>query len=581
MMVYDSRNLRWKLAGCVPIPQPLLTFDPMNYRPFFLSLALTLSMFSCLAQQLNRTGRRSVVRMQTHLSILSHDSLQGRRAGTLGEQKAAAYIQHVFKVIGLQPKGPDGTYLQSFSIPDGKRWKGGSYLRINGISLDPEKDFMPFSVSGNGRVSSPATLPAVAEKGQVWFIDMDRFLQDHPQHPHFDLQHTILEKAESANQKGATALIFFSLTNKETNNSWFDPKYNGNTSKIPVLYLNNYERFSKLPSIDSSYDISLYINIQKSYRSSHNVIGYLDRKAPYTLIVGAHYDHLGLGEDGNSMLRDGSIGIHNGADDNASGTTGLLELAYLYASKRSFTSYNILFIAFGAEELGLLGSKFFTDNPTINLSSVSFMMNMDMIGRLNDSTKRLTIGGYGTSPQWSSIISRSTVNHLSLSFDSSGTGPSDHTSFYRKNIPVLFFFTGLHSDYHKPSDDVDKINVSGSYAIIQLIQQIISNTNPKIPLVFSKTREQQTTTSARFSVSLGIMPDYAFSGTGVRIDGLSEGRPAKQAGILPGDVLMAVGEFKVSSVESYMQTLSKFKKGDTTKVTIQRQSQILIFDIKF
>jgi C-terminal processing protease CtpA/Prc len=209
------------------------------------------------------------------------------------------------------------------------------------------------------------------------------------------------------------------------------------------------------------------------------------------------------------------------------------------------------------------------------------MMNMDMIGRLNDSTKRLTIGGYGTSPQWSSIISRSTVNHLSLSFDSSGTGPSDHTSFYRKNIPVLFFFTGLHSDYHKPSDDVDKMNVSGSYAIIQLIQQIISNTNPKIPLVFSKTREQQTTTSARFSVSLGIMPDYAFSGTGVRIDGLSEGRPAKQAGILPGDVLMAVGEFKVSSVESYMQTLSKFKKGDTTKVTIQRQSQLLIFDIKF
>jgi len=147
----------------------------MRYRPIILCLALVIPAISCLAQQVSRAGRRSLVRMQTHLSVLSHDSLEGRRAGTLGEQKASTYIQEVFKVIGLQPKGTDGSFLQSFSIPDGKRWQSGSYLRLNGISLDPEKDFIPFSVSGNGMVSSPGTLPAVAEKGQVWFIDMDRF----------------------------------------------------------------------------------------------------------------------------------------------------------------------------------------------------------------------------------------------------------------------------------------------------------------------------------------------------------------------------------------------------------------------
>jgi Zn-dependent M28 family amino/carboxypeptidase len=275
------------------------------------------------------------------------------------------------------------------------------------------------------------------------------------------------------------------------------------------------------------------------------------------------------------------MGIHNGADDNASGTSALLELARSYATHKSFASYNILFIAFGAEELGLLGSRHFTEQPTINLSSVSFMINMDMIGRLNDSTKRLTIGGYGTSPQWSTILAKTNARQLTLSFDSSGTGPSDHTSFYRKNIPVLFFFTGLHTDYHKPSDDIEKINLRGTLDIVKLIQEIIANTEVNEQLVFLKTREQQTSTSARFSVSLGIMPDYAYSGTGVRIDGVSEGRPAKQVGILPGDILIALGDSKVRSVESYMQSLSKFKKGDSTKVTIQRKDKVLVFEIKF
>lgn len=553
----------------------------MRSLSLLISLSFLLSATSTLAQRVSRNDRLSMARIHSHLSVLAHDSLEGRRAGTIGEQKALRYIQDVFKGIGLQPKGHAGSYLQPFTIPDGKRWEQGSYLRINGIDLESDKDFIPFSVSGNGIVSSPGTLPAVSEKGQAWFIDFDSFLQDQPQHPHFDLQASILEKAESAHEKGATALIFFTKKSLSKDQKIFDTKYNGNISKIPVIQITNNNKLKNLIKSDSSYDISLQVNIQKSFRSAHNVIGYLDRSAKYSIIIGAHYDHLGLGEDGNSMLRDGSMGIHNGADDNASGTSALLELARSYATHKSFASYNILFIAFGAEELGLLGSRHFTEQPTINLSSVSFMINMDMIGRLNDSTKRLTIGGYGTSPQWSTILAKTNARQLSLNFDSSGTGPSDHTSFYRKNIPVLFFFTGLHTDYHKPSDDIEKINLRGTLDIVQLIQEIIANTKANEQLFFLKTREQQTSTSARFSVSLGIMPDYAYSGTGVRIDGVSEGRPAKQVGILPGDILIALGDSQVSSVESYMQSLSKYKKGDSTKVTIQRKDEVLVFEIKF
>jgi Zn-dependent M28 family amino/carboxypeptidase len=269
------------------------------------------------------------------------------------------------------------------------------------------------------------------------------------------------------------------------------------------------------------------------------------------------------------MLRNAPPAIHNGADDNASGTAAMLELARLL-SKSKIRSSNFMFIGFSGEELGLFGSKFFVENPTIPLSTVNYMINMDMIGRLNDSSKTVTIGGYGTSPNWNPILMTIKNTELKLKFDSSGTGPSDHTSFYRKDIPVLFFFTGLHTDYHRPSDDVDKINFMGTTFIVKYIMSLIQKSQDHGKLVFSKTREQQSTTSARFTVSLGIMPDYTFSGSGVRIDGVSDGRPAKLAGIITGDILINIAGIPITSVESYMQILSKFKKGDSVKVVFRR-----------
>jgi Zn-dependent M28 family amino/carboxypeptidase len=298
------------------------------------------------------------------------------------------------------------------------------------------------------------------------------------------------------------------------------------------------------------------------------------------VVIGAHYDHLGYGEDGNSMLRNGEKLIHNGADDNASGTAALVELARLLKKSKA-TRQNYLFIAFSGEELGLYGSKYYVEHPTVSISDINYMINMDMVGRLNDSSRTVTIGGFGTSPAWNSLLTAARNPGFRVKYDSSGTGPSDHTSFYRKDIPVLFFFTGLHTDYHRPSDDADRINYTGELLIVRYIQAVVEASGSAGKLAFLKTREQQTSTSARFSVSMGIMPDYTFSGNGVRVDGVSENRPAIKAGIRAGDIVIKLGDYTISSVESYMQALGKFKKGDATRATVRRGNEELSFDIVF
>jgi Zn-dependent M28 family amino/carboxypeptidase len=332
--------------------------------------------------------------------------------------------------------------------------------------------------------------------------------------------------------------------------------------------------------LSEAYDTKLKVELGPKTRQANNVVGYIDNGADKTIVLGAHFDHLGYGEDGNSMMRTGEIMIHNGADDNASGTAALIELAKML-KKTKAPKNNYLFVAFSGEELGLYGSKYFVENPTISLEKVNYMINMDMVGRLNDSSKTITVGGFGTSPSWNEILYGVKKPGFNIKVDSSGTGPSDHTSFYRKNIPVLFFFTGLHTDYHRPSDDADKINYIGELQIVNYISTVVLKSQDLGKLSFLKTREQQTSTSARFSVSMGIMPDYTFAGAGVKVDGVSDGRPAIKAGIKTGDVVTQLGDYKISSVESYMQALSTFKKGDAIKVVVKRGAEEKTFDIVF
>ena len=305
-------------------------------------------------------------------------------------------------------------------------------------------------------------------------------------------------------------------------------------------------------------------------RKARNVVGYIDNKASQTIIIGAHYDHLGLGEDGSSLDPKAEGKIHNGADDNASGTSGVIELARYYSQNKISEQYNMLFMAFSAEELGLIGSKKYCENPTIDFKNVNYMINMDMIGRLNDSTNKLMIYGVGTADEWIPLLDKYNNNVFSIKYDSSGIGPSDQTSFYLKNLPVLHFFTGQHSDYHKPTDDIDKINIAGEKKVLDYIIRIIAATEPLNKFNFKTTKSNEKD-SPRFKVTLGIMPDYTFEGKGLKVDGVTEGKCGHRAGLLQYDVIVKLGDYEVKNVQDYMVALSKYSKGDTVKMKVTRK----------
>jgi len=314
---------------------------------------------------------------------------------------------------------------------------------------------------------------------------------------------------------------------------------------------------------------------------SKNVVAYIDNQAEHTIIIGAHYDHLGLGEQGSSLDANPAQKIHNGADDNASGVAGVLELARYFANNKTKEKNNFLFICFSGEELGLIGSARYVESATIDLSTTNFMINMDMVGRLDPNTKTLVVNGTGTSSVWEPLLQQFNGKPLQIKTDSSGTGPSDHTSFYLKNIPVLHFFTGTHQDYHKPSDDAEKINAEGEANVLELIISIIESLDGKGKIDFLKTRTKQQSSRASFKVTMGVMPSYASDVEGLKVDGVTDGKPASAAGIQTGDVIIQIGEYKVKDVYSYMDALGKFEKGQTVDVVVLRKDERKVFRVTF
>ncbi|SDE39057.1 M20/M25/M40 family metallo-hydrolase [Ulvibacter litoralis] len=335
-----------------------------------------------------------------------------------------------------------------------------------------------------------------------------------------------------------------------------------------------YQEFSFKPSSNPHEEAVFNASEGDSTISGRNVIGFIDNKAENTVVIGAHYDHLGMGGEG-SLYREGKA-IHNGADDNASGVAVLLQLAEKLSEKNNQNNY--LFIAFSGEEMGLLGSNYFVKNPTIDTKKVSYMINMDMVGRLNEE-RTIAVHGVGTSPIFKQVLFAN-KDSLNIVSHESGIGPSDHTSFYLSDIPVLHFFTGQHSDYHKPSDDSEKLNYEGMQAISNYIEAIITDLNDKGKLAFRKTKNESEDVPA-FKVALGVVPDYLYAGKGMRIDGVSEEKPAQKAGLLKGDVVVKLGAFETFDMMSYMKALSKFDKGQTTIVTVEREGKQLEVEVTF
>jgi aminopeptidase YwaD len=511
--------------------------------------------------------------LQTHIEYLASDKLEGRRAGTPGEALAMQYISNMFEKYKLMPKGDDG-FIQEFEISEGKGFGSpDNFFTVNGSKLDPKTDYYPLSFSANLEAKGSVS-PMLREENEIWFWNVADVLDDNKKNPHFDMLNAVKEEAKKDAKKGAKALVVYNSSGA-ADNILFDKKDTGDAVLIPVIYLTETGVQKYFSDPTNIYDIDLSVHLATDNRKAHNVIGYLNFNALTTVVIGAHYDHLGYGEDGNSL--DGEGQIHNGADDNASGTAALMELARLLYTTKSHNN-NYLFIAFSGEELGLLGSKYWLQHPTVN-ANINYMINMDMIGRY-DSSRKLTIGGYGTSPTWSEVFQNTTDKNLVIKFDSSGSGPSDHSAFYHDSIPVLFFFTNTEPDYHKATDDADKINYKDETEIVDYIVNIINATNDKGKLSFLQTKDQEMR-SMSLPVTLGVMPDYGYTGSGLRIDGVSKGKTAERIGLKAGDVLLQLGDYKFVDIETYMQALQHFKKGDKTTLRILRNGKEMSFDVQF
>jgi len=512
-----------------------------------------------------------VTHLRSHIQYLADDKLEGRRAGTRGEELAMQYIVAQYEQMELPAAGSQG-YVQEFEIDEGKQVDAVTSLTVDGKKLELMRDYIPLAYSATRKVTgSPAM--ALTEPRQPWFMDLKELLEENKNNPHFDAEEEIKKQADKAAGKGATALFVYNTSNL-VDNMAFNRNDKSAALKIPVVYItkSGYEHF--FSDHDATLPLELNISFSQKKRKARNIVGFIDNHAANTIILGAHYDHLGYGEDKTAL--DTIHAVHNGADDNASGTAALIELARML--KRSAPAgNNYLIINFSGEELGLLGSKYWLEHPTVAIQP-NYMINMDMVGRY-DTSHKLTIGGYGTSPIWGPIFTAE-KNSLLVKFDSTGSGPSDHAAFYRKDIPVLFFFTGSHSDYHKATDDWDKINYDAEKDIVKLVYHIVETTNDKGRLAFTKTNDPQMGRTA-FKVTLGVIPDYGYSGNGMRIDGVSPGKLAEKIGLQAGDVLIQLGDYKFADVYAYTKILANFNKGDKTKLRIKRGTEEKVFDVEF
>ncbi|MBA2423460.1 MAG: M20/M25/M40 family metallo-hydrolase [Chitinophagales bacterium] len=518
--------------------------------------------------------------LRKHVNYLAADKLKGRNTGSKGEKKAYKYIIKQYRTIELGAKGEDG-FLQPFTFTYGRKLTGKNELTINGAHLKLNEDYYPVNISANKSVKGKITdvgFGIVAPeleydsyknfspilKGNIYLMECSTPDGDDP-HSGYAAYADIHKKIENAKNKGAAAVIFTnSLTNAEDLKANLD--INTPSSDIPVIFV-KYDVLKTVLRKEFNSSV-ITTHLEKVALTGHNIAAFLDNGALSTVVIGAHFDHLGYGDFGNSLYR-GEVAIHNGADDNASGTAAVIEIARRLKKNNIREKNNFLFINFSGEELGLIGSKYWVEHATYDTSKINYMLNMDMIGRY-DPEKGVEISGLGTSPDEFKFISTLNYDDLKFKLSENGTGPTDHTSFYYANIPVLNFFTGTHQDYHKPSDDADKINYTAEAKIIRLIDSIIMVLDVKGTLPYSKTKESDGGDIPQFKVRLGIIPDYLFDGVGLRVDGVSEGNPASLAGIKKGDIILSIGEFPVADIMTYMKALAGFNKGDKATVIVKR-----------
>ncbi len=543
-----------------------------------------------------------------HIEFLASDSLKGRAAGTEGNNLAANYIRDEFKSYGLKPLGDDNKYFQTFEVVTGLRAGEKNELIFADKKFELGKDFKPLSYSADTSaegiivfagygISAPGAKYDDFEKtdikGKIVMVFRYSPEGDNPHGAYYN-HSPLRKKVALAAEKGAKGLLVVTGF-EDGDDDLVSLQYeigHGNYG-IPAMSISRGTAMTLLGFSEEQFrDLQKKINISKKPESfetqakirmaSHvviersktqNVIGWKEGTDPEMkkefIIVGAHFDHLGMGGS-NSMYR-GEPAIHNGADDNASGTTALLELAQKLSTQPLKRS--VLFIAFTAEELGLVGSKYFADHPTVDLKQAVTMFNFDMVGRLKEN--QLIIHGMGTSPGFTPMINDLNKNYnFALTLKQDGNGPSDFATFYQKDMPVIAYFTNLHSDYHKPSDDADKINLEGEERIAKMaLETITSIANADKRPEFTKVKGESDRPMTGFRATLGIVPNYADDSEGLKIDDVNPGQAAEKAGVKKGDILVKFGTKTIKNVYDYTYALGEYKAGDKVDIIVKRDGK--------
>ena len=558
-----------------------------------------------------------------HIRYLSHEKRDGRYPGTRGSKDVIAYLVKRLKSYGVQP-GSGQSFIQPFNITTGIELGENNTVRINDNVLTVGDDYMPLSFSGNGSTSALAVFAGygfkIEEDGLRWndYEELDVsgkwvvVLRHSPernnQHSVYASHSTLHKKMIVARDQGAAGILYVSqLEDQELYPLKYIPGYKN--AGIPAIHLSNEEAEKILKSVGWSRQmiqetmnrtlepitfelpnttIESVVNINFIDARAANVVGAIrsgNRKyRDEYIVVGAHFDHVGMGGVGSGSRKPNENAVHPGADDNASGTAGLLELAQKLAAHKSRLKRSILLIGFDAEEKGLLGARHFIEHPTVDLAKITTMINMDMIGRMKDSSA--TAGGVGTSPVFKPLLDSLSRNRgFSLNMTLPGFGPSDHAAFYAKDIPVLFFFSGFHNEYHTPDDTWRLINLQGEKDILGLIYDVVFHLSraPDRPVYTEAGPKQgQMNRNARFKVTLGIMPAYGSMKNGLEVDGISApDGPAAKAGIKKGDVIKSINGKAIKDIYEYMDRLGELEKGITIPVLVDRDGAEIKLKLSF
>lgn len=549
--------------------------------------------------------------LQSHIRYLASDSLEGRGAGSEGNWKAARYIADFFRHNGVRPV--EESYFQEFEVITGVELgeKNQAVVQRGEERWEwkVQEDFIPLSFSvdtaltagvvfaGYGITNEDSTYDDYAGlnvEGKIVIVFRASPDYENP-HGRFAEYASLFYKVHNAREHGAAGIIYVSPTDLQDelislNRNLGAPGHTFGLVAVharratlekllpPEMSLDSLESAIKKELKPHSFELSgVQMTLETSLKFIHkptaNVIGLVRGSDPALaeeyIVVGAHFDHLGWGDRGGSRYTGSEPAIHHGADDNASGTTAMMTLAARIA--RNPLPRSVLFIGFSGEEMGLLGSAYYCEHPLIPLENTVMMLNMDMVGRMQEN--KLMVTGTGTSSHWEPLVdSLGEAFHLKISKTADGYGPTDHSSFYARNIPVLNLFTGLHDDYHRPSDTWDKINYEGMATIIDFAGAILQEVGrmPKRPDFVKVTGSSRQGERTRFRVWVGTVPDYSDHPKGMRITGVREGSPAEKAGLQAGDVIVKFGDTEVKNIYDYTYALGKYKPGDVVEVVVLR-----------